>query len=255
MISRTFSIKFPVILLAILLSGIYQLSACDSSMLEILTGNSAQQDLTIRMLAITQKMQQTGSFLNAFNKAAADKLHREIMENWLSITSMIPSLPTDNSQVKECSELMMRISRDLGKIRRLLEENDAATIHEEIEACITRISLVSAIFSNHQRMRSFLEIELAIFQLRPVMSDIDNLKMLLQSSNLPAMLANFATGPASSSVLLINNVIDCLNSFLQAVEIASPSSSISITKAMPALLNSFISLKQHLLNTGFFRNQ
>lgn len=242
---------FTVLLLV--LCRLPAIMACDSSMLEILTGKSTQKELTVKMLAVSQKMQQTGSLLKAFNNSAARKLHREIMENWLNITSIIPSLPAKDTGETAGSDLTIRISRDLGQIRRQLEDNNFANIHELIEACITRISLVCAIFNDHHAIRSFLAIELEIFQLRPLTSDHQSLQNLVKSSRLQGLLDKFASENAIASTPLIKNISEAFNSFKTIVETGISPVQSSVTTALQTLVNSFIALKQHLLSTDFFK--
>ncbi len=222
-------------------------TACDSSMLEILTGSSRQSQLTTMMLAVSQKMQQTGGLLKAFNNAAAASLHHEIMENWLSITSKVAG-----SEKSQGSDLMIRISRDLGQIRRQLATADLEMIHENIEACITRVSLVCAILNNHQVMRQFLEMELDIFQLRPVANDQNRLRELMANCNLEKQLSEFEPGIASAApkmVATLNESYQLLKESLEKPDFEQQTTA----RLLQSLVNNYINFKKYLLNIDFFR--
>ena len=186
--------KTAILPLLLLLISVYApTTACDSSMLAILTGSSIQKEITTKTLAICQKIQLTGDYLNSFNIAAARKLHREVMENWLQTATELTTLSTQNTDpgFAPVSGLLMNISRDLGKVRRQLDEDDMTLIHETLEATITRISLVSAIMNDHQKMQKFLDIELAIFSLRPFFNDRAELQKLTGENHLQKASAEF----------------------------------------------------------------
>ncbi len=222
-------------------------------MLEILTGMSAQKQLTTRMLAVSQKMQQTGNLLNAFNIAAANRLHQEVMENWLSITSQIQSL-SDEIRTPQIVSLLIAISQDMGQIRRQLESESLTMIHEIIEACITRISLACAGLNNHKTMHGFLEIELEIFQLRPHLKDHRALKIMVDSSSLPQRLATFLPGTASAAPAMIAKMTDNFQKLRDVLSATDPPES-SLQRLMQSLVSQFIELKQYLLNANFFKQQ
>ncbi|HNX74146.1 MAG TPA: hypothetical protein PLM07_02550 [Candidatus Rifleibacterium sp.] len=237
-----------IFLVMLLLSGLANTcTACDSSMLEILTGSSKQSQLTSMMLAVSQKMQQTGSLLKAFNNAAATSLHHEIMENWLSITSKVAG-----SEKSESSNLMIRISRDLGQIRRQLASADLEMIHERIEACITRVSLVCAILNNHQVMRRFLEIELDIFQLRPVVNDQKKLRELLVNCDLEKQLSEFEPGVASAAPKMLATISDTFKLFKESIEKPNFEQQTTL-RLLQSLVNHYIDFKKYLLNIDFFK--
>ncbi len=225
--------------------------ACDSSMLEILTGMSAQKQLTTRMLVVSQKMQQTGTLLNAFNIAAAAKMHQEVMENWLSITSQIQSQASE-VRYSPIVSLLIAISQDLGQIRRQLESGNLDMIHEIIEVCITRISLACAGLNDHRSMRDFLEIELEIFQMRPHMNDRQLLKNKIDSSSLPQRLSTFLPETASAAPAMIADMTDNFNKIRNALSETDLSES-AVQNLMQSLVSQFIALKQYLLNANFFK--
>ncbi|GAB1352491.1 MAG TPA: hypothetical protein PLK28_06985 [Candidatus Rifleibacterium sp.] len=242
----------PVLLLS--LAAASPVRACDSSMLTILTGSSIQKEITTKTLAICQKIQQTGEYLNGFNIAAARRLHREVMENWLQTATELTTLTSQNSNpgFSPVSGLLMNISRDLGKVRRQLDSDDMTLIHEILEATITRISLVSAVINDHQKMRKFLDIELAIFSLRPFFGDHTELQKLIGENHLHRATAEFRPLLLASETAELDQLDAHFNIFHAASGGSENRLSPAGHAAFQVLLNRFISFKQSLLNRQFF---
>lgn len=242
----------PTLLLLLLMTS--AVNACDSSMLAILTGSSIQKEITVKTLAICQKIQQTGVYLNSFNIAAARKLHLEVMENWLQTATELTTLSSRNTgaDAASISGLLMNISRDLGKVRRQLDEDDMTMIHEKLEATITRISLVSAMINDHQKMRKFLDIELAIFSLRPFFNDRTELQKLTGENHLRKATAEFQpllTASESAELDQLNTIFAGFCAAMASDAIQLPASGAT---ALQNLQNRFILFKQSLLNRQFF---
>ncbi len=247
--------KAVVSLLAVLLLSTATPSiACDSSMLAILTGSSRQKEITTKTLAICLKIQQTGVYLNSFNIAAARKLHHEVMENWLQTATELTTLPPQSTGPDHApvSGLLVNISRDLGKVRRQLDEDDMTLIHETLEATITRISLVSAVINGHEKMRKFLAVELAIFSLRPFFNDLAELQKLTGEKHLHKAIEEFRPFIAASETAELDQLAIMFTAFCDIPagnEKLLPAVSLA---AFQNMQNRFISFKQSLLNRNFF---
>lgn len=247
-------IRTAAILFLLLMSAVTPTIACDSSMLAILTGSSMQKEITTKTLAICQKIQQTGDYLNSFNIAAARKLHREVMENWLQTATELTTLSTQNTKpgFVPVSGLLMNISRDLGKVRRQLDEDDMTLIHETLEATITRISLVSAIINGHQKMQKFLDIELAIFSLRPFFNDRTELRKLTGENHLHKAGADFRPLIVASEAAELDRLDALFADFCTTLDTGENQLPASGLAKFQSLQNRFISFKQSLLNRQFF---
>ena len=232
----------------------FSLQACDSSMLEILTGTSSQKELTVKMLAITLKLQTTASYLKAFNTAAARKLHQETMENWLSITASLPSMPASDSELIDSANLPVKISRSMGQIRKQIESDDTTNIHELIEACISRISLVSAIINKHDKICHFLEIELEIFELRLLANNREEAQKKLESSALEKNLQKLRQQQAGIAEEFLQNFESYFSRLQDSIRDTADNYSGISAPSLDELVGSFIKLKQHLLNSGYFKN-
>lgn len=166
--------KYLLIIALIAVSTVAKAFACDSTVLAMLTGTSKQQRATTQLLAVTQKLQIEGNNLNAFNIAAAKNMHNEVMQNWLQIASEITvNPPVEEKHKKDFSDLMIIISRDLGKVRRIMNASGTPYIHENIEATITRISMLGAIINNSEKTWDFLTIELALYGPRPLFGELE----------------------------------------------------------------------------------
>ncbi len=241
-------------LLLLSMSTAVACKACDSSMLAILTGSSMQKEITTKNLAICQKIQQTGDYLNGFNIAAARKLHHEVMENWLQTATELTTTAAQNAgpDSGKISGLLMSVSRDLGKVRRQLDEDDMTLIHETLEATITRISLMSAMINGHEKMRKFLAIELAIFSLRPFFNDLTELRKLTGKNLLQKANAEFRLLPAVSETAELERLDALFADFCSRLSTDEKQLPASGLAAFQSLQNYFINFKQSLLNRKFF---
>lgn len=228
--------------------------ACDSSMLEILTGSSSQQSVTAKILAVSQKMQQAANLLKSFNHAAASRLHGEVMEDWLYIASQVAiDLRGSAADSLEFSSLLMQIAQDLGRVRRKLESDQLDYIHEILEACITRMSLVSAIINGQQRVREFLEIELLLYGIRPLFSDLAVLTAMAGSSTLIARLAAMQPHLATETAVMIPVLGNLYQDYCQSLQLDRSKVSSATQAAFQKLLNHFVKFKQTLLNSNYFK--
>lgn len=145
---------------------------CDSTILILLTGNTANKVFVTRLLAISQRLQLEGESLNAFNLAAAKAQHKEILEAWLyTVSEAHTSIEVAANYSQEYSRLLIEVANDLGLVRKKLAANSLELIHEIIEVCITKISLIGAIVSEQTRVYEFLKLELRVFEPRRFAGD------------------------------------------------------------------------------------
>lgn len=138
----------------------------------LLTGTSSNAVFVTRLLAISQRLQLEGEALNGFNIAAAKSQHQEILEAWLyTVSEAHTSVEVAPDYSKEYSRLLIEVAKDLGLVRKKLAANSLEFIHEIIEACITKISIIGAIVSEQLKVYEFLKLELAIFEPRCFLGD------------------------------------------------------------------------------------
>ncbi len=145
-----------------------QLFGCDNTLLELLTGSKTQDSVNEKLLVISSKMQVTAELAKAFNHAAAEKMHQESMESWLYVASQITSNPPGRAAGDaEFNPLLVKISRDLGAVRQQLTGRQIDDVHDRLEICVSRMSLLAAIINGNVSMRKFIGFELLLLGLRP----------------------------------------------------------------------------------------
>lgn len=243
-----------LLLTLFLAAGSLPLSACDSTILELLTGTNAQQSITTRILAVSQKIQQSASLLKSFNHAAASNLHREVMENWLYIAAQITATPPVAAEnAAEFSDLLIEIARDLGQVRRKLDGNQSDFIHEILEACITRMSLVSALINDNPKVKEFLQIELMIYCLRPFFADLTTLTRMTAESGIAAKLTGLRPRLSPQAADLASEIVAGFDNYRISLQKDQEVVSIATQQLFQGMLNSFIRFKQHLLNESYFK--
>jgi len=169
----------------------HQGCCCDTSMLELLTGSSSQESVNAKLLIISSKMQVTAATAQAFNHAAAEKMHHEVMESWLYVASQITTNPPGQASGKSgFNSLIVEISRELGNIRQQIARRELEDVHDRLEVCVTRMSLLAAMIDGNHRMSDFLRLELVVLGLRPVARLFEQGREALLTSDLPTMLAD-----------------------------------------------------------------
>jgi hypothetical protein len=227
---------------------------CDSSVLEILTGTSVQNETIARILAISQKIQQAAAALKAFNHASAKRMHHEAMEHWLYVASRITAEKlAPESKTDEFSNLMVAIAGDLGNVRRSLEKKNYDYLHEILEACITRMSLVAALMEKKSVVAVFLRFELEIYSLRPFFGEPDKLRVMSSESRFADRLHDLQGLVPPDAVAALANLGQQYERFADSLKkndaVLDESHRMHVT-----LVNSFVQLKGKLIDSGFFRS-
>ncbi len=255
--SAVFSGSYRLIVFVLLfMMATISLKACDSTIIELLTGSSAQKDLTARILAISQRMQQAAGHLKSYNHAAAASLHREVMEHWLYVASQIGvnKVAAEEDQ-KTSSQLMILVSKDLGLIRRKLDSSDLLLIHEIVEACITRMALITAIVNRQPRITAFLELELALYKVRPFANSLEAYSAALASSGFSSSIEKILPKLPSEFSKTSKSLEEAYQQLLASVGSDSGHLSKETIHAQQQLLNLFVGFKHNLLKTDFFKPQ
>lgn len=228
---------------------------CDSTILELLTGASAQQSTIKKILSISQKMQKAANLLKSFNHAAANKLHQEVLEEWLAVPSQLAANSSSSIANKdELAPYLKDIAQELGLVRKKLEQNQLGYIHEILETCITRMSLVCALISGRRKVISFLEIELPIYSLRPLFGDICRLKAATESFAILERLNIFQKQISSKSGEMTAKLSNLFKIFADSLEKDTNDVSTTTLTAYQDFLNQFVKFKQNLLNEDYFQN-
>jgi len=163
---------------------------CDSTMLELLTGSSSQESFSAKLLVVSNKMQVTAAYAQAFNHAAAEKMHHEAMDSWLYVASQITSYPPGKASGDlDFQSVVVQISRELGSIRQQIMQRELDDVHDRLEICVTRMSLLAAIINGHRRMIDFLRFELVLLNLRPKPRSFATCRDAIIASDFLAVLA------------------------------------------------------------------
>lgn len=210
-----------------------------------------------RLLAISQRLQLEGDSLNAFNLATAKNQHQEILEAWLqTVSDAHTSVEIARVYQDEYSRLLLEVAKDLGKIRKKLLANSLDLIHEIIEACITKISIIGAIASEKQLVYQFLQLELAVFAPRPFIKDSTLFNDMLKSTNIEEKLMPLTPRFSNESQLLSHNLISMFNAFKLVLATISSDEKVSLKQfsAYNEVVDSFILLKKKLLDEHFLEN-
>ncbi|EKD84116.1 MAG: hypothetical protein ACD_39C00232G0001 [uncultured bacterium] len=250
-VSNIFCKLLCVILLLILPSEMA--CCCDNSMLELLTGSSSQESVSAKLLVISSKMQVTATHAQSFNHAAAEKMHHEVMESWLYVASQITSNPpgaaADNN---DFHPVIVLISRDLGSIRQQILQRQLEDVHDQLEICVSRMSLLAAMINGHLRMRDFLRFELLILSLRPKSrSFVPGRDMILSSDFLTVLdsLGLHESPAVMEKVALLKKLFLVLRDTVSADQ--NRFSTATLTSYL-ALYNEFAEFKKLLLSEKYF---
>jgi len=242
---------------AVLLLIAYSQTAfcCDSSMLELLTGASSQESVTAKLLVISSKMQVTAATAQAFNHAAAEKMHHEAMESWLYVASQITSNPPGQAATDpDFHSVIVQISRELGNIRQQIARRELDNVHDRLEMCVTRMSLLAAMINGHHRMIYFLRLELAVLNLRPVISLFEPVRESIIASDFLSMLA----GAGLQKFQPAKERVNSLKKFFVVLRDSATSdqkrfSTASLTGYL-SFYHEFMELKKLLLSEKYFNS-
>ncbi|MBU1107062.1 MAG: hypothetical protein KKB51_10370 [Candidatus Riflebacteria bacterium] len=226
---------------------------CDNTLLELLTGSTPEASISARLLVISSKMQVTAGYARAFNNAAADKMHHEVMESWLYVASQITSNPPGQAAGDpDFHAVIVQISRDLGSIRQKILQRQLDDVHDQLEVCVSRMSLLAAIINGHQRMRDFLRFELLVLTLRPCSRLFESRKVAIISSDFILVLTSLDL-PESLQVIEKIASLKSLYQTLSDRTYADQNCFNAVTQtAYLALYNEFSVLKKLLVAEKYF---
>ncbi len=227
--------------------------ACDSTLLEILTGSSPEQSVAEKLLVISSKMQVTAALSQAFNHASAEKQHHEVMDLWLHVAAQITSNPPGNAGSDSgFHPLITQISRDLGTVRQQIVARQMEVVHDRLEICVSRMSLLASIITGHKRMREFLEFELLVLGLRPLLQSFEESRAAVVATDFAAALASLNLPETSD----INDQAFALKkqfaTFRDSFADDQKAFSNATLTSYLALYNEFSALKKLLLAAKYF---
>lgn len=246
-------LKFFVCAFALVLVNSHLALCCDNTMLELITGSNAQESVSASLLVISSKMQVTATISQAFNHSAAEAKHREVMESWLYIVSQISSNPPGHAgEDPDFHDTIVSISRDLGHVRQQLMQRQLDGVHDRLEICVSRMSLLAAMINGHQRMKDFLRFELLTLGFRPIESEFALCKNAILTFDYDADINHLAL---TDSLEVVERVLALRSAFAalqKNVEAETQVFGKATLTAYLTLYNEFSALKKQLLTEKYF---
>lgn len=228
----------------------HSLYACDSTILSLLTGTTQHSVVVTKMLAVSQKLQLEGEMLNAFNIAGAKNMHKEIMENWLQIVSELYSNNlVSNDYKEEFSAILIEVAKDLGAVRKNLNINNTISLHEIIEAGITKISLLGAIINDNKHIYEFLKLELDIYKPRQYINDFEKFSQMTDFIDFDQKIGEFKKSYSEKAAIQADEL---LQSFKVYSGIIKNKDKDKYIIAYNNFVNAFVLLKKQLLDDKYF---
>ena len=239
-----------------LLLGTTPVFACDSTILAILAGENLNTSTVNKFLSVSDRLQAEGDMLNAYNIAAAKQIHSEVMQNWLKIVSELgtaPMVPTNYRE--EFVSLLPEISKDLGKVRKKLQTDSLVSIHEIIETSVIKISILGAQINNKPLIYDFMKFELMVY--KPGIYLEDSLKFTKETKldNLENIIFELKKNYSEKSSKLADDFVEILQTHrLLAQKVENKAAAIEkLITSYNDLKNSFVKMKQQLLDDGYFK--
>ncbi len=221
--------------------------SCDSAILALLTGKDSNSVFVTRLLAISQRLQLEGEALNGFNIAAAKKQHKEILEAWLyTVSEAYTSIEVPKDYAGEYSRLLIEVAKDLGQIRKKLSADSLELIHEIIEACITKISLIGAIVSQQFKVYEFLKLELAIFEPRCFIKDFEKFTKMTGFEGFKSKMEKVLNGSSEKQRVISEQLFEKIEYFKKRLGSSGKVEGKCLTDYI-ALVDTFILLKKQIL--------
>jgi hypothetical protein len=218
-----------------------------------MTGSSAQAEINGKLLVISSKMQVTASLSQAFNHAAAEKLHHETMDSWLYVAAQITSNPPGKAAEDAAfSSLLVDISRDIGFVRQQIAARQLEDVHDRLEICVSRMSLLAAMIDGNQRMKQFLAFELLLLGLRPLPQLFEQSRDAIADADLIAVLANLDLPQTAEIKEKAAFLADNFARFKDLASADSKAFSRHTLTTYLTLYNEFSALKKLLLAEKYF---
>ena len=231
--------------------------ACDSTVLALLTGNDLNASTVSKFLEVSNKLIVEGDMLNSYNIAAAKKQHAIIMRDWLKLVSELGSAPmVSDSHKTEFTEILTEVAKDLGVVRKLLEKEIYVNIHEIIEVCVTKITILGSLIKENTFVCNFLKFELFVYKpgiyldRQEEFLDKSYLKDIEESiTNLEKSYSEKAKELSKAFFVSVENHRKTIDD-IKNNKIPWEKAPLSYNN----LKNSFVAVKQQLLADGYFNN-
>ena len=227
--------------------------ACDNTLLTILAGKNVNELNVAKFLAISEKLQKEGDMLTAFNLASAKQIHKEVLQKWLSLVSELGGSPVVKKIYREeYTKFLSEIAKDLGVIRKRLMKEKLDNVHEIIENCVTKISILGAQINEQVTVYNFLKFELLVYEPGNYLDKPDK---FIEESILERVYEVLETNEfyikdksaCDEFLEKLNKHRENINKFKNN-ELKYDKLAVSYN----VLKNSFVLVKQKLLNSGYF---
>ena len=252
---KNMALIIKYILFFLLIFAESQSFACDSTVLALLTGKDLNASTVSKFLAVSNKLVAEGEMLNSYNIAAAKKQHATIMKDWLGLVSELGSAPmVPDSNKTEFKDILIEVAKDLGIVRKLLEKETYINIHEIIEVCVTKITILGTLVRDNTVIHNFLEFELKVYQpgvyldrqkdflTNSFLQDIE-----LTVNDLEKSFSQKAKDLSKAFLISVENHRKTIDE-VKKNQIPWEKTTLSYNN----LKNSFVALKQQLLEDGYF---
>ena len=179
------------------------------------------------------------------------------MRDWLELVSELGTTPIVPSAHKtEFKEITSDIAQNLGIVRKQLEKEEYVNIHEIIEVCVTKITILGGLIKDNTTVCDFLRFELSVYSPgvyldRPeIFLDKSSLKGIEETiSSLEKSYSAKAKQLSNSFIASIENHREVINK-IRLSQTPWEKALISYNN----LKNSFVALKQQLLADGYLKN-
>ena len=229
--------------------------ACDATVLALLTGNDLNATTVNKFLEVSNKLIAEGDMLNSYNIAAAKKQHAVIMRDWLGLVTELGSAPmVSDSNKEEFRNLLSEVAKDLGVVRKLLEKEIYVNIHEIIEVCVTKITILGTYVRDNAVVRIFLNFELSVYAPGVYLDRQDEFLSNSCLSGIEIKAEDLEKSFSQKAKELSKNFMTAVESHRKIVDEVK-NNQVSWEKATLSyndLKNSFVALKQQLLADGYF---
>jgi len=172
------------------------------------------------------------------------------MENWLQIVSELYSNNlVSNDYKEEFSAILIEVAKDLGAVRKNLNINNTISLHEIIEAGITKISLLGAIINDNKHIYEFLKLELDIYKPRQYINDFEKFSQMTDFIDFDEKIGEFKKSYSEKAVILADEL---LQSFKVYSGIIKNKDKDKYIIAYNNFVNAFVLLKKQLLDDKYF---
>lgn len=230
--------------------------ACDSTILALIAGEDLNASTVSKFLSISEKLEKEGDMLNAYDIANAKQIHKEIMQNWLKLVVELGSAPmVPDNYKKEFSSILSEVAKDLGRVRKKLETNNLVNIHEIIEGSVTKISILGAQINNKPQIYNFLQLELLVYKPGMYLDEPDVFLDRKEFKDLECLVSNQKNNYTEKMNKPVSDFISNIKNHIETAKRVK-NKKIEFDKICITyndLKNSFVKMKQQLLDEGYFK--